>query len=410
MSERYARITGWGKYTPVRRMTNYDLEQMVDTSDEWISSRTGIRERRIAAPDETTVSMALEASRAALARAGVRPEDLNLIILATTTPDYLCPAAASLLQDRLGATNAGAFDLMAGCTGFVYGLVTATQFIKAGGYERILVVGAEKTSTFIDWTDRDTCILFGDGAGAVVVETSQSPTGVLSFELGSEGENYDALYYPGGGSAKPFNESSIAAHETALHMDGKRVFKFATRTMTRSLQKVIQESGVPFDEIDCIVPHQANARIIETAIKRLKVNPDKVMVNVDRYGNTSAASIPIALCEAIDQGKIQEGNHIAMVGFGAGLTWASAVIHWQPARPAEEQAILVADWPIRERLQVQADKMRSAVWSAQVTARTRAQEASMAVMLPFYTWQSKRRKQQRVQLDEPTVKDSPSRE
>ena len=192
MSELYARITGWGKYTPSRRLTNYDLEQMVDTNDEWISSRTGIRERRIAAADETTVSMALEASRKALAQANVRAEDLNLIIFATTTPDYLCPAAASLLQDRLGATHAGAFDLMAGCTGFVYGLVTATQFIKSGAYKRILVVGAEKTSAFIDWTDRDTCILFGDGAGAVVVEPSHTPTGVLSFELGSEGENYDA--------------------------------------------------------------------------------------------------------------------------------------------------------------------------------------------------------------------------
>ncbi|MCB0002978.1 MAG: ketoacyl-ACP synthase III [Anaerolineae bacterium] len=409
MSELYARITGWGKYTPSRRLTNYDLEQMVDTNDEWISSRTGIRERRIAAPEETTVSMALEASRKALAQANVRAEDLNLIILATTTPDYLCPAAASLLQDRLGATNAGAFDLMAGCTGFVYGLVTATQFIKAGAYKRILVVGAEKISTFIDWTDRNTCILFGDGAGAVVVEPSHTPTGVLSFELGSEGENYDALYYPGGGSAKPFSATSFAERETFLQMDGKRVFKFATRTMTRSVQNVVQASGIPFNDIDCIVPHQANARIIETAVKRLKVDPDKVMVNLDRYGNTSAASIPIALCEAIDQGKIQDGNNIVLVGFGAGLTWASAVVHWEPTRPAEE-AILVDDWPVRERLQLQADKMRAAVWSAQVTARTRAQEASMAVMLPFYTWQSKRRKQQRPELEAPASEETPSDE
>ena len=193
-------------------------------------------------------------------------------------------------------------------------------------------------------------------------------------------------------------------------MDGKRVFKFATRTMTRSVQNVVQASGVPFDEIDCIVPHQANARIIETAVKRLKVDPDKVMVNVDRYGNTSAASIPIALCEAIDQGKIQEGNNIVMVGFGAGLTWASAVVHWEPTRPAEDEAILVTDWPVRERLQVQADKMRAAVWSAQVTARTRAQEASMAVMLPFYTWQSKRRKQQSAELEAPAAEQTPSDE
>jgi 3-oxoacyl-[acyl-carrier-protein] synthase-3 len=392
MSEIYARITGWGKYTPARRLTNYDLEKMVNTSDEWISSRTGIRERRIAAADETTVSMSLEASRIALQRAGIKPEDLNLVIVATSSPDYLCPAAASMLQDRLGATNAGAFDLTAGCTGFVYGLVTATQFIRSGAYQRVLVVGAEKLSGAVDWTDRETCILFGDGAGAVVVEASHLPTGVLAFELGSEGAEWDALVVQGGGSAKPFSQAIVDNREHFIRMDGKRVFKFATRTMTRSVQHVIQESGVPFSEIDFVVPHQANARIIETAVKRLKIDPDKVMVNVDRYGNTSAASIPIALAEAADQGKIKEDDHVVLVGFGAGLTWASAVIHWQPTRPAEE-AILVVNWPIRERLQVQADKMRAAIWSAQVTARTRAQEASMAMMLPFYSWQSKRRKQ-----------------
>ncbi|MEZ4771352.1 MAG: beta-ketoacyl-ACP synthase III [Caldilineales bacterium] len=405
MSELYARITGWGKYNPARRLTNYDLEQMVDTSDEWISSRTGIRERRIAAAEETTVSMALEASKQAIERAGIRPDDLNLIILATSTPDYLCPASASMLQDRLGASNAGAFDLTAGCTGFVYGLVTATQFIKTGAYRHILVVGAEKLSMAIDWTDRETCILFGDGAGAVVVEASNSPTGVMAFELGSEGADWDALTVLGGGSANPMSQGVLDRGENYLNMDGKRVFKFATRTMSRSVQNVVQESGIPFDEIDFIVPHQANVRIIETAIKRLKVDPDKVMVNLDRYGNTSAASIPMALCEAADQGKIRDGNHIVLVGFGAGLTWASAVVHWEPTRPAEEQAIMVADWPVRERLQVQADKMRAALWSAQVTARTRVEEASMAVMLPFYTWQSKRRKQQRADGVEPPADD-----
>ncbi|MCA9869309.1 MAG: ketoacyl-ACP synthase III [Anaerolineae bacterium] len=410
MSELYARITGWGKYTPARRLTNYDLEQMVDTSDEWISSRTGIRERRIAAPEETTVSMALEASHAALDRAGIRSEDLDLIILATSSPDYLCPAGASILQDRLGANNAGAFDLTAGCTGFVYGLVTATQFIKTGAYRRILVVGAEKLSMAVDWTDRETCVLFGDGAGAVVVEASNSPTGVMAFELGSEGAAWDALVVPGGGSANPMSQGVIDRKENYLRMDGKRVFKFATRTMSRSVQNVVRASGVPFDEVDFIVPHQANARIIETAVKRLKVNPDKVMVNLDRYGNTSAASIPIALSEAVDQGKIQDGNHIVLVGFGAGLTWASVVIHWEPARTAEEESILVADWPVRERLQIQAEKMRAALWSAQVSARTRVEEASMAVMLPFYTWQSNRRKQKNVDLIEPPAEDSPSSE
>lgn len=248
-----------GGNTPQRRLTNYDLEQMVDTSDEWISSRTGIRERRIAAPEETTVSMALEASHAALDRAGIRSEDLDLIILATSSPDYLCPAGASILQDRLGANNAGAFDLTAGCTGFVYGLVTATQFIKTGAYRRILVVGAEKLSMAVDWTDRETCVLFGDGAGAVVVEASNSPTGVMAFELGSEGAAWDALVVPGGGSANPMSQGVIDRKENYLRMDGKRVFKFATRTMSRSVQNVVRASGVPFDEVDFIVPHQANA-------------------------------------------------------------------------------------------------------------------------------------------------------
>lgn len=391
MTQRYARITGWGKYVPARRLTNYDLEQMVDTSDEWITTRTGIRERRIAAPDETTVSMAAEASRKALERAGVRAEDLDLIILATSSPDHLCPSSASILQDRLGARHAGAFDLMAGCTGWVYGLVAATQFIQTGAYNRILVVGAEKLSAAIDWTDRETCVLFGDGAGAVVLEPSMSPTGVLAFELGSDGSDWDALVYPGGGCAKPFSQEVLDNRENYLRMDGRRVFKFATRTMSRTVQNVIRRSGLPFDDIDFIVPHQANARIIDLAVRRLKVDPAKVMVNLDRYGNTSAASIPIALAEAVEQGKVKEGDHIVLVGFGAGLTWASAVVHWQPTRP-ESEAILVTDWPIRERLRQQTVKLRNTVWNAQVTARTKAQEATMAVMLPFYAWQRRRRK------------------
>jgi 3-oxoacyl-[acyl-carrier-protein] synthase-3 len=377
---------------PARRLTNYDLEQIVDTTDEWITHNTGIRERRIAEPQETTVDMALQASLIALDLAQVRPEDLNLIILATSTPDYFVPASASLLQDRLGARGVPAFDLTAGCTGWLYGMVTATQFIKTGLYERVLVVGAEKVSAGIDYTDRNTAIMFGDGAGATVLEASNAPTGLLSYELGSDGALWDALYCPGGGAANPFSQKVLDDRENYLRMDGKRVFKFAVKHMTRSIQNVVESSGLPFSEIDYLIPHQSNTRIIEMATNRLKFDPSKVMVNLDRYGNTSAAALPIALAEAADQGKIKEGDHIVLSGFGAGMTWGSAVMHWEPTRPAEEQAILVENWPVRDALQLQANKMRAAVWSAQVTARTKAQEASMSVMLPFYSWQRKRKK------------------
>lgn len=397
MTQRYARITGWGKYVPARRLTNYDLEQIVDTNDEWITSHTGIRERRIAAPQETTVDMALQASRIALERAQVQPEDLNLIILATSTPDYFVPAAASLLQDRLGARGVAAFDLTAGCTGSIYALVTGTQFIRTGMYERVLVVGAEKISAGIDYTDRNTAIMFGDGAGALVLEASNSPTGLLSFELGSDGALWDALHCPGGGSANPFSDKVLAEREHYLRMDGKRVFKFAAKTVTRSIQNVVESSGLPFSEIDYLIPHQSNERIIELFTSRLKFDPEKVMVNLDRYGNTSAAAIPIALADAADQGKIKDGDHIVLAGFGAGMTWGTAVVHWEPSKPTEEQAILVENWPIRDALQLQANKMRAAVWSAQVTARTKAQEASMSVMVPFYSWQRKRKKAKQQQ-------------
>lgn len=392
MTQRYARITGWGRYVPARRLTNYDLEQILDTNDEWITSNTGIRERRIAEPQETAVDMALQASLQALERADVRPEDLDLIILATSTPDYFVPAAASLLQDRLGARGVPAFDLGAGCTGSLYSLVAATQFIKTGMYQRVLVVGSEKISAGIDYTDRTTAIMFGDGAGAAVLEASNSPTGILSFELGSDGAQWDALYCPGGGGANPFSQKVLDDREVFLRMDGKRVLKFAVKHVTRSIQNVVESSGLPFSEIDFLIPHQSNVRLIELIANRLKLDINKVMVNLDRYGNTSAAAIMIALAEAADQGKIKDGDHVVLSSFGAGMTWGSAVVHWEPTKPAEEQAILVENWPIRDALQLQANKMRAAVWSAQVTARTKAQEASMSVMLPFYSWQRKRKK------------------
>jgi len=396
MTKRHGRITGWGMYVPDRVLTNHDLEQMVDTNDEWIVSRTGIRERRIAEAGETSSTMSVEAAQRALARAEVSPEELDLIIIATSSPDYFTPPVSSMVQDQLGATRAGAFTLGAGCTGFVYALVTASQFIESGMYDKILVIGVEHLSIAVDWTDRNTCVLFGDGAAAVVLEMSCQPTGVLSAELGSQGKDWDALIFPGGGSAKPFGEQTLPNKEQYLRMDGRRVFKFATRAMADSTRRVVRESGLSWGDIELLIPHQANARIIDLAVRRLKIDPAKVMVNVDRYGNTSAASIPLALCEAADQGRLKSGDHLVMVGFGAGLTWAATVVHWQPEK-VDEAPILVEDWPIRERLRQPVTSLRNAMWSAGVAVRSRLQEASTVLLLPLYTWQGRWRKRRRQQ-------------
>ncbi|HUW09250.1 MAG TPA: beta-ketoacyl-ACP synthase III [Anaerolineae bacterium] len=392
MAEQYARITGWGMYVPERILTNHDLEQMVDTNDEWIVSRTGIRERRIVGEGETTVSMSLAAGQEALDKAGLRAADLDLIIVATSTPDYLCPSASSILQHRLGAKNAAAFDLVAGCTGFVYGLVTANQFIQSGFYQRVLVVGAETVSMGVDWTDRNTCVLFGDGAGAVVMQASSSRTGILASELGSDGSGWDAMVLPGGGSANPFSQKVLDNGENFLRMDGRRVFRFATRIMSESVRRVVSESGVSWDDIKLVIPHQANARIIDFAVRRMRLDPDKVMVNLDRYGNTSAASIALALYEAVEQGRLQPGDHVVLVGFGAGLTWATVVLHWEPTGP---EGIAVLNWPVRERLAQQMARVRTAAWNARVALSTRAGEAATALLLPFYTWTGRRRKKRK---------------
>jgi 3-oxoacyl-[acyl-carrier-protein] synthase-3 len=384
--KRYGRITGWGKSVPQRVLTNHDLEQMVDTSDEWIIARTGIRERHIAGEGETTSSMSVEACQEAMERAGVSPDEIDLIIVATSSPDYFCPPVSSMVQDRLGATRAGAFTLVAGCTGFVYGLVTANQFIETGLYEKVLVVGVETLSPAVDWTDRNTCVLFGDGGAAVLLEASDQPTGILSCELGSKGDDWDALIAPGYGTVKPFSEETLRNREHYLRMDGRRVFKFATRKMTEAVINVVQDSGLTWDDIDLVSPHQANVRIIELATRRLKIAPEKVMVNVDRYGNTSAASIPLALCDALEEGRLQSGDHVVLVGFGAGLTWAAAVLHWQPEKLAAEP-ILVENWPLPESLFQPVVKVRNAVWSTQVNARARLQDLAMAALTPIYRLQ-----------------------
>ncbi len=375
----YARITGWGKYVPGRVLTNFDLEKIVDTSDEWIRTRTGIRERRIAAPGETCCSMSVAAAQKALEVARLNPTDLELIIVATSSPDYLVPSVASMVQDRLGARGTPAFSLVAGCTGWVYALVTASQFIQTGAYRNALVIGTEHLSVGVDWTDRTTCVLFGDGSGAVVLEASEQPTGLMAFDLGSDGSDYDALIFPGCGGVHPPSHEVIDQRLHYLRMDGHRVFKFATRVMADSVAKVVTASGLTIDDIALIIPHQANDRIIELARRRLGVPPEKIMVNIDRYGNTSAASIPLAFVEAIEEGRIKPGDRVVFVGFGAGLTWASAVFHWEPQEPT---AIAVADWPIRERLAQPIARARTALWSARVSLATRIEP----LLLPLYAF------------------------
>jgi len=325
---KYARIAGWGKYVPERILTNRTLEQMVETSDEWIFSRTGIRERRIADSAETVTSMSVAASQAALQVAGLDSSELDLIIAGTSTPDYLLPAAASMIQDELGAERAAAFDLRAGCAGFVYGLTVGSQFITSGTYQNVLVVGAEITSKFIDWQDRNTCILFGDGAGAVVLQADDQPTGLMASNLGSRGADHSALFVPGGGSKYPFCQDVLDRGMMNIRMDGGRLYKFAVSTPVRVAEDTLRSAGLTIDDVKLLIPHQANMRIVESICKRLGIPQERVFVNIQKYGNTSAASIAIALCEAAEEGRLEPGDHVLLLGFGAGLTWAAALVRW----------------------------------------------------------------------------------
>jgi 3-oxoacyl-[acyl-carrier-protein] synthase-3 len=375
-------------YVPERVLTNFDLEKMVDTSDEWIRTRSGIRERHVCAPGETSSSMSLASARQALARAQLSPSQVELIIVASSTPDYLVPSVANLVQDRLGATHAPAFSLVAGCTGWVYALVTASQFIQNGVFRNALVIGTEHLSMGIDWTDRTTCVLFGDGSGAVVLEASDQPTGILSFDLGSDGSDWDALWVPGCGGAHPADQQVVDQRLQYLRMDGQKVFKFATRVMADSVVKVIAGSGLSLDDVALVIPHQANDRIIEVARRRLGVPPEKMMVNIDRYGNTSAASIPIALAEAVEQGRLKPGEHVVFTSFGAGLSWASAAVHWEPQEPA---GIRVEEWPLRERLGRPVSRARTAAWSARVSLSTKLE----MLMLPLYARTKGRKRKKR---------------
>lgn len=315
-------ITGLGCYVPERILTNDEIAGMVETSDEWISSRTGIRERRVAAEHEAMSDLALPAARTALAQAGVAGSDLDVIIVATVTPDMAFPATATLLADELGSADAAAYDLSAGCTGFMYAVVQAYGMLAAGLAERALVVGGDILTRILDWTDRSTLVLFGDGAGAVVLERVDSG-GFLGFELGADGAGGKELLFPGSGSRISENGSS-----SFLKMNGREVFKFATRVMVSSAEAVLEECGKTVEDVDVYVPHQANIRIIDHAARKLGFPDEKVVVNVDRYGNTSSGSIPLALADAADDGRLKPGKLVLMTGMGAGLTWGSALIEW----------------------------------------------------------------------------------
>lgn len=329
ITERAVGIIGIGSYVPEKILTNKDLEAMVETSDEWIVDRTGIKERRIADAETATSDLAYQAALKALEDAKLKAEELDLIIVATATPDMSFPSTACLVQSRLGAVKAAAFDLTAGCSGFVYGLVVATQFVKSGTYGKVLVIGAETLSKILDWTDRNTCVLFGDGAGAAVIGEVEKGYGILGVDLGADGAGGELLKLPAGGSRLPASEQTVAQRLHYVHMNGNEVFKFAVKVMGEAAAKALDHAGLSQADIDCLIPHQANIRIIQSAAKRLKVPMEKVMLNVDKYGNTSAASIPIALNEAVKNGKVKNGDVVVVVGFGAGLTWASCVLKWR---------------------------------------------------------------------------------
>ncbi|HEY5298404.1 MAG TPA: beta-ketoacyl-ACP synthase III [Verrucomicrobiae bacterium] len=321
-------ITGVGSYVPEKILTNADLEKMVETSDEWITSRTGIKERRIAAKDEFTSDMAAKAAERAMKMAGVTGEQIDLIIVATITPDMPFPATACLVQQKIGAKRAAAFDLEAACSGFIYGLEVAQQFVMSQTYDTVLVVGAEKLSSIVDWTDRNTCVLFGDGAGAAILQNRKNSHGLLTAVMGANGENAELLFMPGGGSRCPATQNSVDARMHYLRMEGKETFKCAVQAMQSAAEEVLKRCELDISNIKCVIPHQANRRIIDAVGERLGATPEQLFVNLEKYGNTSAASVAIALDEAVASGKILRGDLILLIVFGAGLTWGAAVIEW----------------------------------------------------------------------------------
>jgi len=321
-------IIGTGSYLPDQIITNKDLEKQVDTSDEWIVTRTGISERRKAESNMATSDMGTIAAERALKAAGLTPEEIDLIIVATVTPDMMFPATACLIQNKIGAYNAAAFDLNTACTGFIYGAVVGSQFIASGAYKHVLVIGAETLSRILDPEDRNTVILFGDGAGAAVLGPVEEGSGLLAFDLGADGSGGDLLYIEAGGSRLPASKETVEKRQHFIRMLGNEVFKFAVRIMNETTLKSLAKVGLTRKDIDYLVPHQANIRIIDSAVKRLKLPTEKIYVNLDKCGNMSGASVPVALDEALRKGKINKGDTVVLVGFGAGLTYGSCVIRW----------------------------------------------------------------------------------
>jgi len=346
----HAHVTGWGRYVPSQVLTNADLEKMVDTSDEWITSRTGIRERRVAAADETTASMAAVASLRAIRTAGIEPDDIDLILLGTLTPDYWMPSTAALVKEAIGNTRAAAMDVSAACSGFVYAFASAQAWINAGLAKHVLVIGAELLTRFLDYTDRGTCILFGDGAGAVVLSASEEPGGALGIELTTAPEGAYMIWLPAGGAKSPPSSETIARGEHFIRMEGRETYRFATKTMATTALESVRRSGLTPDDVSLFIPHQANVRIIEAVAKGLDLPMDRMYTNVQKYGNTSAASVPIALAEAVNEGRIKVGDNVTIVAFGAGFTSGAVTINWtaDPARGiAGEQAVDPSDVHVR---------------------------------------------------------------
>jgi 3-oxoacyl-[acyl-carrier-protein] synthase-3 len=325
-------IIGTGSYLPEKVLTNDDLSKIVDTSDEWITTRTGIKERHIAADDQATSDLASEAARRAMTAAGVTPEEIDLIVVATVTPDMFFPSTACFVQRKIGATNAVCFDISAACSGFLYALQVARHFLNAGSRTTALVIGAEKLSSLVNWEDRNTCVLFGDGAGAVVIRAvdadTDAPGRVLSTVMGSDGNLSDLLKVPGGGSALPITPENAASRPNTIHMEGRETFKHAVTRMCQASEQALEMAGLTKADIAMVIPHQANARIITAIADRLGLPEEKTFVNVDKYGNTSAATIPVALDEAHRQGRIKRGDIVLLVAFGGGFTWASSVLRW----------------------------------------------------------------------------------
>ena len=329
MTPKSVRITGWGMYAPERRLTNADLERVVDTSDEWIVSRTGIRERRVAAAHETTATLSAIAAKRAIAVAGLEPDDIDVILVATLTPDYWMPSTGALVKEAIGNTRAAAMDVMAACSGFVYAYSVADSYIRSGMFKNALVIGAETLSRFLDFSDRGTCILFGDGAGAAVLSASdEDGGGMQGLEMTTDPDGAYMIWLPSGGARSPVSGGTLARGEHFVRMEGRETYRYATKTMATTALKAIERAGWQPDEIDLFIPHQANVRIIESVAKGLNLPMDKMFVNLDRYGNTSAASVPIALAEAVDSGRIKIGDKVVLVAFGAGLTSGGIALEW----------------------------------------------------------------------------------